>query len=70
MHEPTEQEIQEAITFLVVENIQLKRRLEEVESFVDEAIFIKAGEVLKVTDLEQERITSGRSLADIYMDIM
>lgn len=44
--------------------------LEEVESFVDEAIFIKAGEVLKVADLEQERITSGRSLADIYMDIM
>ena len=44
--------------------------LEEVESFVDEAIFIKAGEVLKVADLEKERITSGRSLADIYMDIM
>ena len=44
--------------------------LEEVESFVDEAIFIKAGEVLKVADLERERITSGRSLADIYMDIM
>ena len=44
--------------------------LDEIESFVDEAIFIKAGEVLKVTDLEQERITSGRSLADIYMDIM
>ncbi|HJD48433.1 MAG TPA: ABC transporter ATP-binding protein [Candidatus Mediterraneibacter norfolkensis] len=44
--------------------------LEEVESFIDEAIFIKSGEVLKVADLEKERIMSGRSLTDIYMDIM
>ena len=44
--------------------------LEEVESFIDEAIFIKSGEVLKVADLERERITSGRSLTDIYMDVM
>ena len=44
--------------------------LEEVESFIDEAIFIKSGEVLKVADLEKERIMSGRSLTDIYMDVM
>ena len=44
--------------------------LEEIESFVDTAIFIKAGEVVKTADLERERIESGRSLTDIYMEIM
>ncbi len=31
MYEPSEQEIREAITFLALENIKLKRRLEETE---------------------------------------
>ena len=31
MYEPSEQEIREAITFLTLENIKLKRRLEETE---------------------------------------
>lgn len=31
MYEPSEQEIREAITFLALENIRLKRRLEEAE---------------------------------------
>lgn len=31
MFEPSEQEIREAITFLALENIQLKRRLEEAD---------------------------------------
>ena len=44
--------------------------LEEIESFVDTAIFIKAGEVVKTADIERERIESGRSLTDIYMEIM
>ena len=44
--------------------------LEEIESFVDTAIFIKSGEVVKTADLERERIESGRSLTDIYMEIM
>lgn len=32
MYEPSEQEMREAITFLALENIKLRRRLEEAES--------------------------------------
>ena len=32
MYEPSEQEIREAITFLALENIKLKRRLDVAES--------------------------------------
>lgn len=44
--------------------------LDEIESFVDEAMFIKNGELLRVVDLEKERTASGRSITDIYMEIM
>ena len=44
--------------------------IDEIESFVDEALFIKGGELLRVVDLEEERIASGRSITDIYMEIM
>ena len=44
--------------------------LDEIESFVDEAMFIKNGELLRVVDLEKERSASGRSITDIYMEIM
>lgn len=44
--------------------------LDEIESFVDEAMFIKNGELLRVVDLEKERAASGRSITDIYMEIM
>lgn len=44
--------------------------LDEIESFVDEAMFIKNGELLRVVELEKERIASGRSITDIYMEIM
>ena len=44
--------------------------LDEIESFVDEAMFIKNGELLRVVDLEKERIASGRSITDSYMEIM
>lgn len=44
--------------------------LDEIESFVDEAMFIKDGELLRVVDLEKERIASGRSITDLYMEIM
>ena len=37
---------------------------------MDEALFIKGGELLRVVDLEKERIASGRSITDIYMEIM
>ena len=44
--------------------------IDEIESFVDEALFVKNGELLRVVDLEKERIASGRSVTDIYMEIM
>lgn len=44
--------------------------IEEVESFIEEAIFIKNGELIKQVDLEQERVSGGRSLAEIYMSVM
>lgn len=44
--------------------------IEEVESFVEEAIFIRHGEVVRLVNLEEERSETGRSLAEIYMSIM
>ena len=44
--------------------------IEEMESFVEEALFMKGGELIEVVNLEKERMTSGRSLADIYMQLM
>ena len=44
--------------------------IEEVESFVEKAIFIKNGELIKLVDLEQERAAGGRSLAEIYISVM
>ena len=44
--------------------------IEEVESFVEKAIFTKNGELIKLVDLEQERAAGGRSLAEIYISVM
>lgn len=44
--------------------------LEEVESFVEYAIFIREGKLMDKVNLESERMKTGRSLTDIYMDIM
>ena len=42
----------------------------DLESFVEKAIFIKNGELIKLVDLEQERAAGGRSLAEIYISVM
>lgn len=44
--------------------------LEEIESFIEHAVFIKDGHLADSVCLEAERMKSGRSLADIYMDVM
>ncbi len=44
--------------------------IEEVESYIDEAIFVKNGQIILRTDTEKERFTSGKSIADIYLEIM
>lgn len=44
--------------------------IDEIESFIDEAIFVKDGEVLRQVSVEEERMESGKSVADIYMEIM
>ena len=44
--------------------------IEEVESFVDEAIFVKNGQILLQTELEDERRQNGKSISNIYMEIM
>lgn len=44
--------------------------LEEVESFIEYAIFIRSGQLVDKINLESERMKSGRSLGEIYMDIM
>ena len=41
-----------------------------MESFIDEAIFVKNGEILLQTESENERRKSGKSIRDIYMEIM
>lgn len=44
--------------------------INEIESFIDEAIFVKEGEILLQTETEKERMQNGKSIADIYMEIM
>ena len=44
--------------------------IEEVESFIDDAIFVKNGEILLQTETEHERLENGKSISDIYMEIM
>lgn len=44
--------------------------IDEMESFIDEAIFVKNGEILLQTESENERRKSGKSIRDIYMEIM
>ena len=44
--------------------------IEEVESFIDHAIFMKDGSVIYECDVEEERMRSGRSAADLYRELM
>lgn len=44
--------------------------LEEVESFIEYAVFFRSGQLVDIINLESERMKSGRSLGEIYMDIM
>ena len=44
--------------------------LEEVESFIEYAIFIKDGHLADKVNLESERMKSGRSLTELYTDIL
>ena len=44
--------------------------IEEVETFIEEAIFIRNGELVTLVNLEQERAAGGRSLAEIYLSVM
>lgn len=67
----------EEIIKLILEEADEKRTfvisthlLEEVESFIDYAVFIRDGHLVDKIDLESERMRSGRSLAEIYMDLM
>ena len=54
MHEPSEQEIREAITFLALENIQLKRRLEEAESLRQSNLDAYVSERNRADSLQKE----------------
>ncbi len=44
--------------------------LEEVESFIEYAVFIRNGQVIDKINLESERMKTGRTLGEIYMDLM
>ncbi|MBC5689104.1 ABC transporter ATP-binding protein [Mediterraneibacter sp. NSJ-55] len=44
--------------------------INEIESFIDEAIFVKNGQLILQTETEKERMQNGKSIADIYMEIM
>ena len=54
MYEPNEQEIREAITFLALENIQLKRRLEEAESLRQSNLDAYTSEKNRADSLQKE----------------
>lgn len=44
--------------------------IDEVETFIDEAIFVKNGEIIYHTEPESLRMESGKSISDIYKEIM
>ncbi len=44
--------------------------VEEVESFVSTAIFLRNGKLLEITDTEDLRTRTGKSLADRYRELM
>lgn len=44
--------------------------IEEVESFIEDAIFIKDGQLVDVVNVETERMTTGNSLAELYLQKM
>ena len=44
--------------------------IEEIESFIDHAIFMKDGSVIYECYVEEERMRSGRSAADLYRELM
>lgn len=54
MYEPNEQEIWEAITYLAVENIQLKRRLKEAENFRQSNLDAYTSEKNRADSLQKE----------------
>ena len=44
--------------------------INEIESFIDEAVFVKNGQLILQTETEKDRMQNGKSIADIYMEIM
>ena len=44
--------------------------IEEVESFIEDAIFIKDGQLIDVVNLETERMKTGNSLTELYLQKM
>ena len=44
--------------------------IEEIESFIDHAVFMKEGRIIYECDVEEERMRSGRSAADLYRELM
>ena len=44
--------------------------IEEIESFIEHAIFMKSGKIVLECDSEDERIRAGRSIADLYRELM
>lgn len=44
--------------------------IEEVESFIDCAIFMKDGKIIRTVDTEEERDHKGRSVVDLYKEFM
>lgn len=44
--------------------------IEEVESFIDNAVFMKDGKILREFDTETLRMQEGKSIADLYRELM
>lgn len=44
--------------------------IEEIESFIDHAIFMKDGQIMREVETESLRIREGKSIADLYREIM
>ena len=60
----------EEILGMILESANEKNTFVISTHMIDEAIFIKDGEVVRRMSVEEERMQSGKSVADIYLEIM
>ena len=56
--------------YVIASYVLIWELIEEVESFIDNAVFMKDGKILREFDTETLRMQEGKSIADLYRELM